>query len=442
MKLYTDSFYQKISYDIDTICEKNSKLTFLTPEQFKKQSSIVEEFIREKCLKIYGGVAINIHLPEDDKIYQNINKNSNKIIDYDVYTISPKSHATELGNLLFKAGFEYVNVQEGVNKGVYKVFNYFQEVVDLVYIPERIYNLLPHCEYNGLRYVSPKHLKIDLLVALTNPKYSTFRWKKDYERLTLIEKNFPHEKPKKFLQNNTYKKQPYYLDKIIRDFINKRDDYVIFGDLAYTAFMEKSKLEDYYKPQVKYIEIGLTKPLDAIKELKVICKNNIRVKRYNPFLKHIPARYIVTPRDHSNTIILIIYDLSDKIIPYVTINNQKVQSYHSLLLFYNFMIYLSACYNIHFQKDSAECCLYELERARKYYFTQNNENQFTENVFKSFIYTYTGEEKNIYRDSKINAYNRTKKFFYTPGKRQFLVESNKVGTGSIKFISGEYDKEI
>ena len=51
MKLYTDSFYQKISYDIDTICEKNSKLTFLTPEQFKKQSSIVEEFIREKCLK-------------------------------------------------------------------------------------------------------------------------------------------------------------------------------------------------------------------------------------------------------------------------------------------------------------------------------------------------------------------------------------------------------
>ena len=72
MKLYTDSFYQKISSDIDIICEKNSKLTFLTPEQFKKQSSIVEEFIREKCLKIYGGVAINIHLPEDEKIYQNI----------------------------------------------------------------------------------------------------------------------------------------------------------------------------------------------------------------------------------------------------------------------------------------------------------------------------------------------------------------------------------
>lgn len=441
MKLYSNYFHNNANDLVQKISKQFDKKPYLSNELYKKQTEIVVDYIKKRNLKIYGGVAIDKHLPDGEKIYDETT--NTQIIDFDIYTPTPRSDAVELGNLLFNAGFEYVNVQEGVNKGVYKVFNYFQEVTDFVFVPYKIYQMIPTNKINDMLYADPKHLKIDLLVSLTNPKYSNYRWTKDNERLLLLEKNHPIEKPRNFMQNNYYKKNTYYLEKIIRNFINQqRDNYVVIGNLAYTAYMEESNIRDYYKPVIKYIEIGMKNPMNAINELKRICKNNISVRKYHQFLKHIPPRYIITPKGQDNTILLIIYDLSQKSIPYVTSNGEKIQSFHSLCLFYYFMIYLSGCYNINFQKESSKCCLYELNRARKYYFSQNKTNQYKNNIFRDFVTDFVGEEIDVYKQSKINAFNRVKKFIYTPGKRQYLVESSKVGAGITKFISGEFDKEI
>jgi len=439
-EIYSEKFYEGLDKLIEKVDEENSDVPNLSPEEYLKQQKIVEDFLQKYNLKIYGGVALDKFMPNDDKIY---NKKTGKIIDYDAYSPTPRKHAVELGNELFQAGFKYVSVKEGVNAGVYKVFNYFQEAADIVFIPEKIYNLIPTKVFNGLTYVSPKYLKIDLLVALTNPKQGIFRWDKDFERLQKLEKYYPIEKPNNFCEKVSGKYYKSTLETIIENFIYQRKDFILFGDMAYYAYMESSGLPDYFSPDIKYLEIGMHNPKEIFPVLKEITGNKIKIKRYHQFLKHIPNRYIITPEGKENNIILIIYELNEKCIPYMEYDGNKILTYHGLVLYYNFMIYLSARYGIRDREQIAECCLYELERAKNYYFKNTGNNEFSDSIFKCFILQCVGNEKNIYRDSKLKIWkNPRDSFEYSPSKREHLVLAEKVPPGLVKNISGEFDKEI
>ena len=439
MKIYSDSFNSNYEKYFKKIEEKNEKSTFLDIDQFKLQKQIVEEFIKERDLKIYGGLAINVNLPENNKIYSD---RDNKIVDYDVYTPYPRKNAVDLANKLFEKGFQYVTVQEGVNAGVYKVFNYFQEVIDLVYYPIKIFDAVPTITVNGMKYVTPKHLKIDLLVALTNPKQGLFRWEKDFERYNLLLKYFPTEKPKDFCVEK-HKKKEYKLSQEINNIlVNNKYNYIIWGNQAYYFYMLKSGLQDYYEPELKYMEIGMENPDEFIRKIKEFFGAKIVVKKYHQFLKHIPPRYIITEKKNENNILLIIYDLHEKCIPYIVDNGLKIISFNGLLLYYNFMYYLGKRHNIKYSLKLSECCLYDLERARTFYFNNSNTNRFNDNIFKEFILECLGTEKNIYRDNKIKQWKREKKFLYIPAKRPHLSSGDKVGPGTVRFISGEFEKII
>jgi hypothetical protein len=66
-----------------------------------------------------------------------------------------------------------------------------------------------------------------------------FRWKKDYDRLQKLEKYFPIEKPKNFVEKRSkYIKSE--MEKKIYDYVVKRDDVIFFGDIAYYAYMKSS----------------------------------------------------------------------------------------------------------------------------------------------------------------------------------------------------------
>jgi len=438
-EIYSEKFYKDLDSIIEKVTEENEKVPNLSIEDYNKQKNIVEEFLKKNNLKIYGGTALDKFMPENDKIYPD---KKEKLVDYDCYSPMPRKHAVELGNELFSAGFKYVSVREGVNPGVYKIFNCFQEAADIVFIPEKIYDLIPSRVIDGLHYVAPKYLKIDLLVALTNPKQAIWRWEKDFERLKKLEKYYPIEKPKSFCEKVQGKYYKSTLENIIENFLSKRDDYLVFGDMAYYAYMESSGLSDYFKPEVKYLEIGMQNPSVIFSDLKKITKGQIKIKKYHPFLKHIPGRYIVTPEGRENQILLIIYELNEKCIPFVEYNGQKIISYHELVLYYNFMIYLSGRYGIKDRVEIAECCLYELERGKNFYFHKTGKNEFSDSIFKCFILSCLGNEKNILRESKIKGWNKGKIFSYVPSKREFLVLAEKVPPGYVKFVSGEFDKEI
>lgn len=442
-EIYSQKFYDGLDELIEKVESENEDVPYLSLEEYAKQQKIVEDFLRRNRLKIYGGVALDKFMPENDKIY--VNKKG-KIVDYDAYSPIPRKNAVELANELFQAGFKYVSVREGVNAGVYKVFNYFQEAADIVYVPDKIFNLIPYQVFDGLYYVAPKYLKIDLLVALTNPKQGIFRWDKDFERLNKLEKYFPVEKPKNFCEKAQGKYYKSTLENIIENYLSKRDDYIIFGDMAYYAYMETSGLKDFFSPEVKYLEIGMQNPYSIFDDLRRITNGKIKIKKFHQFLKHIPTRYIITPDNKESHIILIIYELNDKCIPFVEYNGANIISYHGLVLYYNFMIYLSARYGIRDREQISECCLYELERAKNYYFKQTNQNEFSDSIFKCFILKCIGKEKNIYRESKVKVWTNPKHpFNYQPSKRMesgYLVTADKVPPGVVRNISGEFDKEL
>ncbi len=232
-QIYSEQFYKELDKRIEKVENENKDLPFLPKEEYLKQQKIIEDFLKKNKLKIYGGIALDKFMPANDKIYMN---KEGKLVDYDAYSPTPLKHAVELGNILFNAGFKYINVKEGVNAGVYKIFNYFQEAVDIVFMPNGIYELIPSNNINGLEYVCPKHLKIDLLVSLTNPKQSIFRWQKDFERLVKLEKYFPVEKPNNFCQFSHYKNSQSPIENKIQDYIISRDDYILFGDNAYYSY--------------------------------------------------------------------------------------------------------------------------------------------------------------------------------------------------------------
>lgn len=440
-EIYSDNFYKGLDARIEKVEKENKDLPYLPLEDYLKQQTIVEQFLKKYKLKIYGGVALDKFMPDNDKIYPN---KEGKIVDYDAYSPTPLKHAVELCNELFKAGFKYVIVREGVNMGVYKIFNYFQEAADIVFMPQRIYDLIPSQNIGGLEYVAPKHLKIDLLVSLTNPKQSIFRWKKDFERLEKLEKYYPVVKPKTFCDQSFHRYSQTFLEQKIQDYVMQRNDYIIFGDMAYYAYMQESGLKDYFAPDMKYMEIGMQNPSLIFNDLKKMGK--IKIRRYHQFMKHIPTRYIVTPVGKDTHILLIIYELNEKCIPYVEYNGSKFMTYHGLVLYYNFMIYLSGRYGIRDRQQIAECCLYDLERAKKYYFQKTGKNEFDESMFRCFVLPCLGKEKNVLRDSKIRVWTsgktRSKPFTYVPATRPHLVLEDKVPPGIVKFVSGELDKEI
>ena len=210
--------------------------------------------------------------------------------------------------------------------------------------------------------------------------------------------------------------------------------------------METSGLKDYFSPDIKYLEIGMQNPADIFDDLRKITNGRIKIKRYHPFMKHIPARFIVTDADKDTHILLIIYELTEKCIPFISHKNTKIMTYHGLVLYYNFMIYLSERYGIRDRQQIAECCLYDLERAKTYFFNNSKKNEFDDTIFRCFILPCLGKEKNILRESKIklwtSGHTKIKPFSYIPSARSFLVSEDKVPPGIVKFVSGEFDKDI
>ena len=90
--------------------------------------SIVRNFIMEKGLKLYGGLALHEHLKKHKKpIYKN-----SEFPDYDVFSPSAWDHAKELCDILYKHGYHFIEARSSVlnneHHQTYKV------AVDMIFI--------------------------------------------------------------------------------------------------------------------------------------------------------------------------------------------------------------------------------------------------------------------------------------------------------------------
>lgn len=157
---------------------------------------VVEEFLKKKHRLLYGGTAINAHLPKQYKIYDP----KKSVPDYDFFTPDQDADIKLLTEMLRKAGFVEISAREGIHEGTIKMYVNFNAVADITRMDPRLYRLLSKREFKsgGLSFLDADTLRMLMYLELSRPMGMVSRWEKVYERLTLLNEFIPirkcHEK--------------------------------------------------------------------------------------------------------------------------------------------------------------------------------------------------------------------------------------------------------
>ena len=101
-----------------------------TPNVF----TVVEDFIKDKGLKLYGGQALHEHL----KIFKDGLYKKYELPDYDVFSPNAWEHAKQLADKLHKMGYEYVEARGSIlnndSHNTYKVSVNMDYILDLTQV--------------------------------------------------------------------------------------------------------------------------------------------------------------------------------------------------------------------------------------------------------------------------------------------------------------------
>ena len=173
---------------VDLAQEKIAKRVVSSPN-IQAMTTIVADFIKQKGLVPYGGIAINNILPKDEQFYDE----ETEIPDYDFFSPNAMDDAKELADIYHKKGFEQVEAKAGQHFGTYKVFVQFIPVADITYLPKQLFNALKKdgLRVNGILYTPPNFLRMSMYLELSRPAGDTDRWEKVYKRLRLLNKHYP-----------------------------------------------------------------------------------------------------------------------------------------------------------------------------------------------------------------------------------------------------------
>ena len=150
---------------------------------------IVEDFLKNHRVLCYGGTAINNLLPEKDRFYDPVRD----IPDYDFFSETPQEHSMIVANKLVVAGIKNVEVKPGIHLGTFKVFADFEGVADITQLDKELFERLweENITRGGIHYVSPNFLRMSMYLELSRPRGDVSRWKKVYQRLLLLNKEYP-----------------------------------------------------------------------------------------------------------------------------------------------------------------------------------------------------------------------------------------------------------
>lgn len=246
---------------------------------------IVKNFIQEKRRVCYGGTAMNALLPKKHKFYSP----DYDLPDYDFLTPDANSDVKELVNKLKKSGFNDVYNRVGVHEGTKKILVNYVAVADITEVDTNIYNTFVNNskEIDGVLYTNENMLRMMMYLELSRPRGEVERWKKVFERLQRLNKDFPIKK----CNTSHPQKEIKHKDKIL-DFIISRQRVLANLDLEhfYRKSLSKNSVEftlSKYGPLLFYSS-DIKK--DAF-DLKHILQNiNIKLLYHNGKGDFLPAR--------------------------------------------------------------------------------------------------------------------------------------------------------
>ncbi len=182
---------KQFDYLQKTVDEAQKRIDYTNAhdEDILKAISVVERFLRKKERVCYGGQAINSLLPAKRRFY---NPNYN-VPDYDFFSPNVEGDVDELVDMLEKEGFEEVNKRVGMHEGTMKVYVNFVPVADCSLMNPKIFKIIQKraVKVDGVLFCDPDFLRMMMYLELSRPRGEVSRWKKVYERLTLLNHAYP-----------------------------------------------------------------------------------------------------------------------------------------------------------------------------------------------------------------------------------------------------------
>lgn len=182
---------KQFEYLENTVKESQKRIdyTIAHDPDVLKAIDTVERFLRKQKRVCYGGQAINALLPKERQFYDS----DYTVPDYDFFSPNPDADVDELVNILTKEGFDNISKREGVHEGTMKIYVNYIPIADISLMHPQLFKIIQKRakSVNGILYCDPDFLRMLMHVELSRPRGELTRWKKVYERLLLLNHEFP-----------------------------------------------------------------------------------------------------------------------------------------------------------------------------------------------------------------------------------------------------------
>jgi hypothetical protein len=158
-------------------------------------NDVVRKFIVDKQLVVTGGLVVDFALRlKGEKIYEDF-----EVPDYDFFSTTNARDASELFELLMKAGFDNISLVPGLHPSTIKIFVFKDCVADITFASEAYFAELVSSAltYDGILFRNPAIQYTDMHRALCHPYENepretiNHRWVKDFQRFMMLYSFYP-----------------------------------------------------------------------------------------------------------------------------------------------------------------------------------------------------------------------------------------------------------
>jgi hypothetical protein len=427
IKFYSDQDLQQINDNLDNIeveaTKKKYELLEPNNEEYYKVKQIIVDFIKEQKRIIYGGSAYHAIIQH----YRKDKDSTNKIypdwerFDIEFYSPNPIRDMVMICNRLSDANIKYVMGRQAQHDETFTIFANFLQYCDMSYMPEKIFYNIKTIVIDGIKYIHPEFIMIDIFRMYNDPLTSAWRFSKAFKRMRLLMDKFDLE----FTKSKSIKFNKSSNDNVIKlfDFIIqkllKHDDKILFtGQLAYLVYTNPNNNID--SNQINQIEI-ITDDLDGITNyIQTLTYNWLSkydnknfekyddffsIKKYSRFFQYWDKRNVIYYLDKP---IFTVLGSAHRCLPYIdseinfNINNNnklKIKLASFLVTFNYFFIGYQYCQiNNLLEYYCDRNIINSLVSTRNNYLKLNNKTVIDSSIYKDFILTCSGKTTEFARE--------------------------------------------
>jgi hypothetical protein len=179
---------ERLKHVVDE-AQKRVDYTIANDPDVGKAIQAVERFLRKKRRVCYGGQAINALLPKGRKFYDE----KYTIPDYDFFSPEMEADVDELIKVLEAEGFTDISKKLSVHDGTIKVYVNYIPVADCSEMNPEMFRIIQRRAkvVSGILYCDADLLRMMMYLELSRPRGEVERWKKVFDRLTLLNHEYP-----------------------------------------------------------------------------------------------------------------------------------------------------------------------------------------------------------------------------------------------------------